>query len=88
MAAEKKRGKGRRRYLGVWDPTGGAEREGSGLPVEEGAEKVRVFARSSSGETREISADGLEAALSEEGGVVWIDLIRPGRFPREFCAAP
>ena len=102
MAAEKKPGKGKRRYLGVWDPTGGAEREGSGLPVEEGAEKVRVFARGASGATREVPVDGLEAALSEEGGVVWIDLIRPRalserilgdtlRFPPltvEDCTAP
>ncbi len=77
MATEKKRGKGRRRYLGVWDPTGGAEREGSGLPVEVGEEKVRIFYRDPSGDTEEIPVNELDAALSEEGGVVWIDLIRP-----------
>lgn len=67
----------RRGHLGVWDPTGGEARAGSGLPVEEGEEKVRILARDVEGAVREVSADGLADALSGAGAVVWIDLLRP-----------
>lgn len=40
----KSKGKSRRWHLGVWDPTGGQKREGSGLPVESGEEEVRILA--------------------------------------------
>lgn len=74
----RKRIRGRRRgHLGVWDPTGGEARAGSGLPVEEGEEKVRILARDADGAVREVPADGLEDALSEAGTAVWIDLLRP-----------
>lgn len=67
----------RRRYLGVWDPTGGEAREGSGLPVEEGEEKVRILARGTDGGVREVPPEDLEATLAEPGVAVWIDLVRP-----------
>ena len=71
---ERRRGRG---YLGVWDPTGGEAREGSGLPVEEGAEKIRALARERPGAVREIPEGELGAALGEPGAVVWVDLVRP-----------
>lgn len=75
---EKKRaGRRRRRHLGVWDPTGGEAREGSGLPVEEGEEKIGVLVRGADGAAREVPVEGLEAALAEPGAVVWVDLVRP-----------
>lgn len=67
----------RRRYLGVWDPTGGEARQGSGLPVEEGEEKVRILARGADGGVREVDIGGLESVLGEPGVAVWIDLVRP-----------
>lgn len=67
----------RRRYLGVWDPTGGEARKGSGLPVEEGEEKVRILVRDTNGEVLEVAVDELEGALGKAGSAVWIDLVRP-----------
>jgi magnesium transporter len=72
---ERRRGRG---YLGVWDPTGGEAREGSGLPVEEGAEKVRVLARSGR-VLREVPEGELGAVLAEPDVAVWVDLVRPRR---------
>lgn len=80
MFGKKKREKAERRgrrYLGVWDPTGGEVREGSGLPVEAGDEKVRVLAHGADGGVREVSREGLESVLAEPGTAVWIDLVRP-----------
>ena len=67
----------RRRYLGVWDPTGSETRKGSGLPVEEGEEKVRILVRDSGGGVREVSVNELKGVLEEAGSAVWIDLACP-----------
>ncbi|HET7481004.1 MAG TPA: magnesium transporter CorA family protein [Rubrobacteraceae bacterium] len=75
MFREKSERKSRRRHLGVWDPTGGEAREGSGLPVEEGVEKIRILARDVDGGVREVRAEELEGAMA--GAAVWIDLVRP-----------
>lgn len=66
----------RRGYLGVWDPTGGETREGSGLPVEAGSEEIRILARLDGREVREIPLEKLESPL-EEAEAIWIDLLRP-----------
>lgn len=69
--------RGRKGYLGVWDPTGGEVREGSGLPVERGAEEIRLRCLSPDEGLRELGRGELDAALADGGCGVWIDLLRP-----------
>src|SRR5919112_681294 len=54
-------------YLGVWDPAGGEIREGSGLPVEEGQEEIRIVTRllRGKGKSLEISREELQEAVGE-----------------------
>ena len=69
-----------RGHLGVWDPAGGQIREGSGLPVEEGQEEIRILARSltgGGGRVREVPPEDLGGAIRDEGLAVWVDLLRP-----------
>ncbi|BBL79540.1 hypothetical protein RxyAA322_13940 [Rubrobacter xylanophilus] len=61
----------------MWDPTGGETRAGSGLPVEEGEERVRVLLRTREGAVREISREELGAALADRRAALWVDLLRP-----------
>lgn len=78
MAGERRRrGWRRRRHLGVWDPTGGEARVGSGLPVEEGAEEIRVLVRDVEEDTREAEVGEVEALLASPSSAFWIDLVRP-----------
>ncbi|MBX6763945.1 MAG: magnesium transporter CorA family protein [Rubrobacteraceae bacterium] len=69
---EKRSGRG---YLGVWDPTGGEARRGSGLPIEGGAEQVNVLVRAG-GRVWGVDSERLPEAL-QESEMVWIDLVRP-----------
>src|SRR5918992_317328 len=64
-------------YLGVWDPAGGEIREGSGLPVEEGQEEIRIVSRllRGKGKSLEISREELEALTVE-------DCMEPLRMPK------
>ncbi|WP_273841672.1 magnesium transporter CorA family protein [Rubrobacter calidifluminis] len=64
-----------RGHLGVWDPTGGEARRGSGLPVEAGEEEISILARAG-GRVWEVEAEGLAGTL-REAEMVWIDLLRP-----------
>ena len=68
-----------RGHLGVWDPAGGRAREGSGLPVEEGREEIRILAwpLAGGGEVREVPPEDLKEAVREGGLAVWVDLLRP-----------
>ena len=72
-------------YLGVWDPAGGEIREGSGLPVEEGQEEIRIVTRllRGKGKSLEISREELEEAVADPDLLVWIDVL----YPREGAAA-
>lgn len=66
--------------MGVWDPAGGRTREGSGLPVEEGQEEIRILARSLTGggdRVREVPPEDLKEAVRDESLAVWVDLLRP-----------
>lgn len=77
------KGKSRLGHLGVWDPTGGQMREGSGLPVEYGQEEVRILASLEDGQVGKLSPGELGVVLDEPGTTVWIDLLRPGHGSRE-----
>ena len=72
-------------YLGVWDPAGGETREGSGLPVEEGQEEIRIVTRLLRGEGKdqEISKGELKGAVEDPDLLVWVDVL----YPREGAAA-
>jgi magnesium transporter len=72
-------------YLGVWDPAGGEIREGSGLPVEEGQEEIRIVTRllRGKGKNHEISREELKGAVEDPDLLVWIDVL----YPREGAAA-
>ena len=72
-------------YLGVWDPAGGEIREGSGLPVEEGQEEIRIVTRLLRGEGKdhEISREELKGAVEDPDLLVWVDVL----YPREGAAA-
>src|SRR4029450_6880188 len=72
-------------YLGVWDPAGGEIREGSGLPVEEGQERIRIVTRllRGKGKDHEISREELKGAVEDPDLLVWIDVL----YPREGAAA-
>src|SRR5215217_936843 len=72
-------------YLGVWDPAGGETREGSGLPVEEGQEEIRIVTRLLRGEGKdhEITFGELKGAVKDPDLLVWIDVL----YPREGAAA-
>lgn len=61
----------------MWDPTGGEARKGSGLPVERGAEELRIRCSSTGEGARELGSGELGAALADEECAVWIDLLRP-----------
>jgi hypothetical protein len=65
--------------MGVWDPTGVEPRPGSGLPVEEGREEVRVLARSlpTGGSLQEVPLGKLEGLLRGPETVIWVDVLRP-----------
>lgn len=63
--------------MGVWDPTGGEPRPGSGLPVDEGREEIRVLTPSTGGGVHEISPEGLEGPLRDPAAVIWADVLRP-----------
>ncbi len=75
--------KSRRWHLGVWDPTGGQKREGSGLPVESGEEEVCILASLEDGQVGKLSTGELQVVLEEPGTTVWIDILRPGSESRE-----
>ena len=77
------KGKFRRGHLGVWDPTGGQTREGSGLPVELGEEEIQILASLEDGQVGKLAPDELRVVLDEPGTTVWIDLLRPGNGSRE-----
>lgn len=64
-------------YLGVWDPTGGEARKGSGLPVERGAEEIRLRRYSPGEGVRALGREDLGVALADGACAVWIDLLRP-----------
>ncbi|MGB3682715.1 MAG: magnesium transporter CorA family protein [Rubrobacteraceae bacterium] len=73
----------KRGHLGVWDPTGGESREGSGLPVEYGQEEIRILAALEDGQVGKIAPEELEVVLDEPGTTLWIDLMRPGHSSRK-----
>lgn len=73
-------------YLGVWDPTGGEARKGSGLPVERGAEELRLRGYSPGEGVRELGSAELGAALADESCAVWIDLLRPREAARDLLS--
>jgi magnesium transporter len=73
----------RRGHLGVWDPTGGQIREGSGLPVEYGEEEIQILASLGDDQVGRLSPGELQVVLEEPGTAVWIDLLRPGAGSRE-----
>lgn len=77
----------RRRYLGVWDPTGGEVRKGSGLPVEEGEENVRILCHDPELGARGIPPENLADALGRPGAAVWIDVVRPRELTREILTS-
>ncbi|MBV9454459.1 MAG: magnesium transporter CorA family protein [Rubrobacter sp.] len=65
-------------HLGVWDPTGGEIRNGSGLPVEEGIEEIRVLGcGAQGGRVREVLKEELGSLLGEPGCTFWVDILRP-----------
>jgi magnesium transporter len=65
-------------HLGVWDPSGGEARSGSGLPVEEGDEEIQVLARSAQdGGIREVMQKELGSFLGDPGWTLSIDILRP-----------
>jgi len=63
--------------MGVWNPAGGEPRPGSGLPVDEGREEMRVLTLSTEGRIRNISPNQLEESLRDPASVVWVDILRP-----------
>ncbi|MDP8940190.1 MAG: hypothetical protein M3N10_07860 [Actinomycetota bacterium] len=73
----------RRGYLGVWDPTGGEAREGSGLPVEKGEEEIHILAHRQDGGIEEVRRKDFAGALGEPDAVLWVDLLRPGNSSKE-----
>lgn len=75
--------KPRRGHLGVWDPTGGQNRKGSGLPVESGEEEIRILASLADGQVGKLAPNELQVVLDEPGTTIWIDLMRPGAGSRE-----
>lgn len=84
MAIRRKRkAKSPQGHLGVWDPTGGQRRVGSGLPVESGDEEVRILASLGDGQVGTLTPGELELVLKEPDTTVWIDLLRPGTGSRE-----
>ncbi len=84
--ASRKRKRRTRGHLGVWYPTGGEARNGSGLPVEQGEETVRIRRISSEGGVEELDRGELGGALADPEAAVWIDLLRPRRVSREILA--
>src|SRR5215207_3896166 len=64
-------------HMGVWNPAGGEPRPGSGLPVDEGREEIRVLTLSTEGRIRYISPNELEEPLRDPASVVWVDILRP-----------
>ena len=79
----RKKGNTRQGHLGVWDPTGGQNRKGSGLPVEAGKEEVRILASLEDGQVGKLDPGELQVVLEEPGTTIWIDLLRPGNDSRE-----
>lgn len=84
--ASRKRKRRVRGHLGVWDPTGGEARNGSGLPVEQGEETVRIRRVSVESGVEELDRGELGQALAEPEAVVWVDLLRPRAVSREILA--
>src|SRR5215207_10215304 len=65
-------------HLGVWDPSGGEARKGSGLPVQEGVEEVHLLARSAEGGgVREILPQELASLVADPSWALSIDILRP-----------
>lgn len=61
----------------MWEPTGGEARKGSRLPVERGAEEIRIRRSPPGAGVRELVHEELGAALTYGSCAVWIDLLRP-----------
>lgn len=59
------------------DPTGGEAGKGSGLPVERGAEEIRLRCYSPGAGVRELAREEFGAALAYGSCAVWINLLRP-----------
>jgi magnesium transporter len=77
-SSKKHNGKSGQEHLGVWDPSGGEGRTGSGLPVEAGDEEIQVLARSAQdGTIRKVLQQELASLMGESGWALSIDILRP-----------